>query len=366
MTKILWLSPTFNHYKARFLNHLAAAEGIELTLLAGAGRNENKNKGVDDNWSFKVIQTNVPKSKFGFSSQIRKLLSIEFKKHDWVLIPAEKKNLPLFLFALVLQFFRKKTKLISYNHPVLKSGEGKISFLDKQITKFFYKKLDRVIFYTKESCEWAVQNNYIRVKKAFWANNTVDDIEINKNYQFEFPSVDTFNILFIGRLIPSKKVGVLLHYFQELQNQMNETDLILEIIGDGMDSNLIQNAQIGNNKIKWHGTLTDEFDIAPIMKRTNFVFVPGLSGLSINHAFAYGRPYFTLQSKGHGPEIAYLKDNENGYVLSGDINDDVEKIKSFLLNKEKMSAFSLSAIEKSKEISVHKWVEKMKMAFINE
>ena len=366
MTKILWLSPTFNHYKARFLNHLAAAEEIELTLLAGAGRNENKNKEVDDNWSFEVIQTNVLKSKFGFSSQIRKLLSIEFKKHDWVLIPAEKKNLPLFLFALVLQFFHKKTKLISYNHPVLKSGEGKISFLDKQITKFFYKKLDRVIFYTKESCEWAVQNKFIHSKKAFWANNTVDDIEINKNYQFEFPSVNTFNILFIGRLIPSKKVGLLLRYFTELQNQMLGTDLNLEIIGDGMDSNLIQNAQIGNNKIKWHGTMTDEFDIAPIMKRTNFVFVPGLSGLSINHAFAYGRPYFTLKSKEHGPEIAYLRDNENGYILPGDINDDVEKIKSFLLNKEKMSAFSLSAIEKSKEISVDKWVEKMKMAFINE
>ena len=31
-----------------------------------------------------------------------------------------------------------------------------------------------------------------------------------------------------------------------------------------------------------------------------------------------------------------------------------------------MRAFSLNAIEKSKEISVDKWVEKMKIAFINE
>lgn len=366
MTKVLWLSPTFNHYKVRFLNHLASAEEIELTILAGAGRNEKEHEEIEFKSNFKLIQTNVPKSKFGFSSEIRKLLSNEFKNFDWILIPAEKKNLSLFLFVLGLQFFRNKTKLISYNHPVLKSGEGKISFLDKQITKFFYKKLDRVIFYTKESCEWAIQNKFIHSKKAFWANNTVDNIEINKNYQFEFPSVDTFNILFIGRLIPSKKVKVLLQYFQELQNQMKKTDITLEIIGDGEDKNLIEKAQKENDKIIWHGTLTNEYDIAPIMKRANFVFVPGLSGLSINHAFAYGRPYFTLQSIGHGPEIAYLNDNENGFILSGNIDSDVEKIKSFLLNQEKMKSFSLSAIEKSKENSVEKWVLNMKSALTHE
>ena len=38
MTRILWLSPNFNHYKARFLNHLANADGIELTLLTESGR----------------------------------------------------------------------------------------------------------------------------------------------------------------------------------------------------------------------------------------------------------------------------------------------------------------------------------------
>ena len=366
MIKILWLSPTFNHYKARFLNHLASAEEIDLTILAGSGRNEKENKETDDKWNFKLINTFVPKSKFGFSSEIRKLLSGEFKNQDWILIPAEKKNLPLFLFVLGLQFFHKKTKLISYNHPVLKSGEGKITFMDKLITKFFYKKLDRVVFYTRQSCEWAIENQLVAPRKAFWTNNTVDDIEIDKYYQFEFPFIETFTILFIGRLIPSKKVKVLLQYFQELQNQMKKTDITLEIIGDGVDENLIEKAQKENDKIKWHGTLTNEFDIAPIMKRANFVFVPGLSGLSINHAFAYGRPYFTLQSNGHGPEIAYLIDNENGFILSGELQSDVEKIKNFLLNKEKMKSFCSKAKEKSIENSVDKWVLNMKNAFTHE
>ena len=134
----------------------------------------------------------------------------------------------------------------------------------------------------------------------------------------------------------------------------------------GVDKNLIEKAQKENDKIKWHGTLTNEFDIAPIMKRANFVFVPGLSGLSINHAFAYGKPYFTLQSNGHGPEIAYLIDNENGFILSGELQSDVEKIKNFLLNKEKMKSFCSKAKEKNIENSVDKWVLNMKNAFTHE
>jgi hypothetical protein len=38
MTRILWLSPNFNHYKARFLNNFAKEDGIDLTILTGSGR----------------------------------------------------------------------------------------------------------------------------------------------------------------------------------------------------------------------------------------------------------------------------------------------------------------------------------------
>jgi len=362
MTRILWLSPNFNHYKARFLNHLANADGIELTLLTGSGRVGKGDSEIKENWDFKQIKSGVPKSKFGLSSKIRKLIYKEYSNYDWVLIPAEKKNLLLLYFLIFLRFFSKKMKLISYNHPVLKSGNGKITKADIFITKLFYRKLDRVIFYTKEACELAINAKYINPKKAFWANNTVDDIEISKFYDFTLPPKNKSSILYIGRLIPSKRVVDLVDYFKTL-DEIRPGFFELHIIGDGPDSSKI--IDLGMNNIYCYGTIVDEKEIAPIMKNASCIFVPGLSGLSINHAFAYGRPYITVQSDFHGPEISYLKNNKNGLILLNDKEENINVLMNLLTNPNKIDLFCKNAFEKGKELSVKKWVVQMQQNFKN-
>ena len=61
MLKILWLAPNFNHYKARFLNHLANDIYINLTILSGTGRNQMGDKELEADWNFKLIKLNVTK-----------------------------------------------------------------------------------------------------------------------------------------------------------------------------------------------------------------------------------------------------------------------------------------------------------------
>jgi glycosyltransferase involved in cell wall biosynthesis len=361
MTKILWLSPNFNHYKARFLNHLGESEGIELTILTGSGRIGKGDKEIDGNWSFKRIATDVSKSKFGLASKIRSVLYKEFKSHDWILVPAEKKNLILLYFLLFLKFFFRKTKLVSYNHPILKSGNGIPTKSEIFITKLFYRKLDRVIFYTKEACEFAIENNLIASKKAFWANNTVDNLEISKFYHFSLPPKDKISILYIGRLIPSKRVGDIIEYFKVIDNRKPGL-FELNIIGDGPDRAKIEN--LGMSNVILHGTMVDEKEIAPLMRNAACVFVPGLSGLSINHAFAYGRPYFTFESSHHGPEIVYLEHQKNGLILENKKDEDCELIFQLLTNATKIDEFCRNANEKGNTLSVEKWVEQMKNNFI--
>jgi len=362
MIKVLWLAPNFNHYKARFLNHLANADGIELTLLTGSGRVGKGDIEINEDWGFEQIKSGVPKSKFGLSSIVRKLIYKEYSNYDWILIPAEKKNLLLLYFLIFLRLFSKKMKLISYNHPVLKSGSGKITKTDIFITKLFYSKLDRVIFYTKEACELAINKKYIHPNKAFWANNTVDDIEISKYYVFTLPPKIKISILYIGRLIPSKRVEDLVDYFKEL-DELRPDFFELHIIGDGPDSSKIND--FGMNNIFCHGTIVDEKEIAPIMKNASCVFVPGLSGLSINHAFAYGRPYITFQSNFHGPEISYLETNVNGLILSNDKKENISVLMNLLTNSNEIDIFCKSAFEKGKQLSVMKWVEQMQQNFKN-
>tara|TARA_Y100000385_G_scaffold284204_1_gene341785 strand:+ start:1462 stop:2553 length:1092 start_codon:yes stop_codon:yes gene_type:complete len=362
--KILWLAPNFNHYKARFLNHLAKSSSIDLTILSGTGRQGMGDQELEGDWGFEHIKVNMPKNKFGNSKAVRNELKSIFHNFDWVLIPAEKKNLPLFLYAMRLRNEHKTVRLFSYNHPVLKSKNGRITFSDKLITKFFYKKLDRVIFYTEQSHNWAIKNKLINAKKAFWANNTIDNTEVEKYYSFHLPPINQDRIVFIGRLIASKKIEVLVEYYQKLKRII--LNLKLDIIGDGPEKTIVEHALKENQDIQWHGTLVDESRIAPIMERASVVFIPGHSGLSINHAFAYGRPYITLQGPSHAPELDYIDEGSNGYVLKGDIDSNIKTIENLLINRSVLEQFCEKAKLKGVELSVQNWVQQLRTSLLDE
>jgi glycosyltransferase involved in cell wall biosynthesis len=364
LSKILWLSPNFNHYKARFLNYLAATDSLDLTVMSGTGRKQKGDQELDEDWVFNQIKVNVSKNDFGRSKEVRKTIKENFSHYNWVLIPAEKKNLPLFLFALILKKANPAVRLFSYNHPILKSKGGRVTMLDRWITKFYFRKLDRVIFYTKQSHVWAIKNKLINSEKAFWANNTIDNTEVEKYYSFHLPPINEPKIVFIGRLIASKKIDVLIAYYQKLKSSIPE--LKLDIIGDGPEKTIVEQALKENQDIHWHYTLVDEAKIATIMGRASIVFIPGHSGLSINHAFAYGRPYVTLQGPNHAPELEYIDRGENGYVLDGDFESNSNTIKDLLLDRIKLEQFCNSANLKSNYLSLQKWVEQMKKSLIND
>jgi len=362
--KVLWLAPNLNHYKSRFLNHLAVDSNINLCVFFGSGRGNKGDEKLNGDWSFKQINVNVPKKDFGKSQIVKKKFKAVFNDYDWVMIPTEKKNIALFLYATKLRRHNNKVRLFSYNHPVLKSGNGKVTRLDKWLTKFYYRRLNRVVFYTEQSCKWAVKNGFINQDKAYWANNTLDTTEIKKHYTFELPPENPTTIVFIGRLVSRKRIPELIKYYSELKQII--PNLVLEIIGDGPESHFVKSAIQSDSSIVWHGTLIEEEDIAPIMKKTSLVFIPGHSGLSINHAFLYGRPYVTLQGPSHAPELDYITEGENGYVLDDNFKSNIKTINTLLTNRSVLERFCNSAKQKGEYLSVQKWVEQMKNSLLNE
>lgn len=370
MTKILWLAPNFNHYKARFLNHLARDPDISLYILSGTGRVGFGDKKLVKDWSFDYQQIPVSKKKFGFSLKVANALKALFVNFDWVLITVEKKIFFIFIYALFLRFRARlkgrQIKLISYNHPLLKSGNGRVTWIDTWLTKFFYSQLDRVIFYSEASCIWAINQKLIKPEIAYWANNTIDTLTVSENYNFTYPQNKPKHIVFIGRLIASKKVDVAIKYFELLQQRFESEHLILDIIGDGPDADIVISASSKNKQIKWHGALIEESYISPIMKKCSFVFLPGDSGLSINHAFAYGRPYVTMISKNHGPEISYISENKNGLILNIDRTSvNLKKMEELLINEKMLNKFCDNAKLKSSEISIENWITKIKYALLD-
>lgn len=360
-TSVLYLTPNLNHYKAKQLNLLS--EKLNLTLISGTGRNDSIDNIKSNDFNFEKIQLEVSKKDFGKSRIVRQVIKKHFHNFDWVLVPAEKKNILLFLYLIYLRAKYKNTKLFTHSHPMSKSGGGKTTVVDRIITLFYFNHLDRVIFYTEGSCKWAVSENLIKPEKAFWANNTIDTTEVEKYYQFELPPKHEQRILFIGRLIASKRIDDLIVYYEALQRHL--PNLYLDIIGDGPEGVTVNKAIKHNKNIIWHGAIVDEARIAPIMQRASLVLVPGLSGLSINHAFAYGRPYITIAAEKHGPEISYVIHAQNGYVLDGNFEENIEILQNLLEDNEQLAAFCRNAKATGDNLTIDKWVAQMKSSLID-
>ena len=97
------------------------------------------------------------------------------------------------------------------------------------------------------------------------------------------------------------------------------------------------------------------------MRSVHAVFIPGETGLSVVHAFAYGKPYFTLDlpNQTHGPEIDYLEDGENGLLLSGEIKTDFVKIVEALNNSNTYKHMCERAFTSAQNLSIDKWCMRM-------
>lgn len=352
--KILWLSPNLNHYKARFLKRLQDSGEISLHLLAGQLDKKRGYASFSIDSGYPIRSVPVVKSRFGRSAQVFKLCLAWNRetKFDWIMIPAEAKNLPLLFFLRLFSPWHQMS-LFSYNHAV--TGN---SWKHRLISKFMYLLLDRVVFYTENERKKALDWRLLSTTKAFFANNTLDSDDVAKHYRFEIKTEGIPTILFIGRLIPNKRINHLLRYYRTLKQEI--PDLKLIIIGDGPEAEIVRDAVAADKDIEWVGAMADEALIAPLMCRADVVFNAGLSGLSVNHAFLYGKPYITCRDKDHGPEIWYLRDGENGLVLSTeDFAADCRRILDLLQNRELYAAYCHNAFITSQRYSVGAWVKGM-------
>lgn len=359
--RILWLAPNLNHYKSRFLKRLQDSGKISLYLLAGQldiKRGHASSFIPDAGYLIKSVP--VKKSRFGRSAQVIKLCLSWNRENqfNWIMVPAEAKNLPLLLSLRLLKSWHHM-RLFSYNHAVI--GD---SLMHHSVTKLMYMLLDRVIFYTENERKKALEWKLLPTFKAFFANNTLDGGEVAKHYRFEIKKTEDPTILFIGRLIPNKRIGNLLYYYRTLKKELPGLKLI--VIGDGPEAGIVRIATAEDRDIEWAGAIADEAKIASLMRRADLVFNAGLSGLSVNHAFLYGKPYITCSDIDHAPEIWYLRDGENGLMLEmEDFVSDCHRILNILQDRALYATFCQSAFLTAKRYNVDSWVKEIENCLID-
>ena len=241
---------------------------------------------------------------------------------------------PLVLFCKLI-----KIKVIYWNHGVnLQDPANKIKYV---FHNFLHTVSNKIILYSKNEKIFISKNN---LKKVSVAPNTINfnmipiisesKEELRKAHNIKYDNI----ALFVGRITPEKRMDFLIDNFRSdgLKN------ILLIIVGSGLTNNMLNNISAVNHIIYFNERV-DPVGINEIFKLSDIFVHPGAIGLSLNQAFYWGLPVIT-EDVLHGPEIIYLKDKENGFIVPyNDKKTFKAKIKMLFSDKKLKKQFSQSA-----------------------
>jgi glycosyltransferase involved in cell wall biosynthesis len=158
--------------------------------------------------------------------------------------------------------------------------------------------------------------------KVFIANNTInfEDFpqiseskeKIKRDLGIEFKKI----VLFAGRIGEEKnrkKVDHLIDIFHDL----DRNDVGLVIVGAGLTDDLRKRINPANTVYLGEVHDPENRQISRIFKMADICSIPGHVGLGLNQALFWGLPMVTEHGK-QPPEIDYLHDGENGFIVPED------------------------------------------------
>ena len=228
--------------------------------------------------------------------------------------------------------------------------------------RFMHWSFDRLILYSGNELK------YISAKhrhKVSIANNTINfedfphieqsQEDIKKEFGIPFEKV----VLSVGRMGESnqrKKIQHLIDIFRD--NEMEGAGLV--IVGSGVTPEMQQSKN--RNRTIYLGQVHDpaNLQISKIFTMADVFSIPGHVGLGLNQAFYFGLPVVTEEG-GQPPEIHYLTDGRNGYIVpSNDVKELKKKIVYLLENDEVRKRLGENA---RKDIMEHASADKMFQGF---
>lgn len=305
---LLFHAGRIQHYRSglyHFLSEFLKKHGYSLTVVSEGRELEQ------EEYDFPEIQIRFSlKSLVDLMEKLRPGAVILFINHR------EKYYFP-FLFYLRI----KGNKAITWTHGLnLQKRKNVLSRLAHHLEHCLCQA---IILYSPGLKQYLLPAHR---KKAFVANNTLnvfwfDPARVDRQALLSRYGITTEkNIIFVGRITRRKRLPDLLQAFERLKTR--RVGLILV----GPDEEGLLSSQPGSGeKIFSLGALYGR-PVLELLAAADVCCLPGAVGLGIVDAMYCGLPVVTEQVN-HGPEIMYLRDGVNGFMVpQGDIEALTEKL----------------------------------------
>lgn len=207
---------------------------------------------------------------------------------------------------------------------------------------------DAILFYTDAEVDAFGSDAVLRGRARCVAalNNGIDIEPIRQLRRTYSAAQRDPALLFIGRLTSKARLDLGL----EALALLSKAAPVLHVIGDGDQRAMLQARarELGlENRIVWHGALTDEARIAEVANRCSAFIYPGEVGLSLIHAMAYQLPAIVHNRPSlHMPEIAAFCDGETGLSFAyGDAHALAQTIVTLLADATRLDGFAAAAAQ---------------------
>lgn len=323
MSKILIVQRFFPHYR-RFIFD-AISKDHELLLLHS---NISSNiKQIETTYSKKVNSWKYSKNEtsiflFVFRDILRFKPSIII--HEFAI--------GILSLQFVLAYCKlMNIKLVLWSHGYdRKKGFFPSSSIFDWIRLKIINGADGIILYSNSDKE--IIKKFADTKKIFVAQNSLDTNVLNKIRQ-ELTKIGReevkknigfyhkYNLIFIGRILTSKKPDYLINAYLLLPEFIKENTCI-HFVGEGQYMEqliILRDLYKINSNVCFHGSIYDDYKNGELLYSSDLMVMPGELGLSVNYAFNFNCPVLSFLKidnfPAHGPEVEYVKNDETGFLL---------------------------------------------------
>lgn len=335
--KVMIVQRIFTHYRKAVFDLLA----LQKDILLLHSRNDSGIKQIKADYSKEVKGIQFGKKD---TAVFLRLFTSIFKYKPGIIIHEFAIGIVSLFFVMILcKIMRIKLILWSHGYDRKKGFYPGMSTGDK-IRLMYLKAADAVLLYGENDKQ--LLSEYIDPGKIFVAWNTFDtkaliDIknalieEGRDNVKKRLGFTHTYNLIYIGRLLPSKHPAMLIQIYEQLKESFNN-DIGIHIVGDGpLYGELKEYCDTHNyrDNVFFHGAVFDDEMNGEMLFASDLMVLPGALGLSINHSFCFDIPVVSFEKgeKGpfHGPEVDYVVHGKTGYLAK---NYDIENMTNLIYN----------------------------------
>jgi len=329
--RVAVFQPLVAAYRKPLFERLAALADIDLTVYAG--QTLGSLKSIETTDSFRFATAPVRRGPLQLSVQLQQISAL-FRGFDLLIVPWD-------IHYLTLMICVPAARLL--NIPLVLWGHGYArrprAWADA-IRNWYGRASFGVLLYNAEAAAQLVATQRFCPSRVFVANNALDQAPIAaacaywegrsqqlRAFQQKHSIKPAETLIFVSRLEPENDIQMLLYALPHVRKRIPDVKLV--IIGDGSQrcelENLARQAAL-ESAVIFPGAVYDELVLSQWMLSAAAFCYPTRIGLSILHAFGYGLPVITTDSRvGQNPERAALLAGHNGLTYRG---GDIESLAS--------------------------------------